>query len=360
MGACKQRRKPLPLRARLRELTAELERARKLLGEREQVLQELVNSFPGGVTMLDAEMRTIVFNARAKQLLDFPDWLFETGTPTLEDFFRFNALRGEYGPGDPEEQVSTRMALAYKRLPHVFERQRPDGTVLEIRGMPLDNGGFVTVYSDVTERVRAQAKIAHLAHHDALTDLPNRVMLRERMEAALAEATTDRRLALILLDLDRFKEVNDTLGHPVGDALLKAVAGRIRGCLMETDTAGRLGGDEFAVLHTVTDPATAMTVARRIQDALIRPFDLDGNHVEIGCSIGIAVAPDHGSEPDALMKHADVALYRAKSEGRSTYRLFEPAMVQDRLRLQRELDHALANDEFIARFLARYKANDAA
>jgi diguanylate cyclase (GGDEF)-like protein len=153
-----------------------------------------------------------------------------------------------------------------------------------------------------------------------------------------------------VLDLDRFKEVNDTLGHSVGDALLIAVAERLRSCARETDTIARLGGDEFAIVQRVTDPATETAAfARRIQEAIAAPFDLDEQHVSVGTSIGIAIAPGDGTEPDRLMKNADLALYRAKNDGRGTFRFFEPEMdrrMQARRSLERDLRNALVNGEF--------------
>ena len=301
----------------LQKLNIQLENMNKLLNERGSRLQAIIDYFPGGITFLDSDLRIVVANQTAKTLLDLPDQLFSDGPPLLEDVFRFNASRGEYGPGDIDEQVATRLALARAGRPHVFERERPNGTVIEVRGVPLKEGGFVTIYMDMTERRRSEAKIIHVAYHDALTDLPNRVLLRERLEHALAGTLRgDRSLAVFVLDLDRFKEINDTLGHPVGDALLKAVADRLRACAREGTTIARLGGDEFAIVEDVADAAVEATaLAERIQAALSAPFDLGDHQVVVGSSIGIAVAPDDGTDPDQLLKNADLALYRAKSDG---------------------------------------------
>jgi diguanylate cyclase (GGDEF)-like protein/PAS domain S-box-containing protein len=209
----------------------------------------------------------------------------------------------------------------------------------------------LAVVDDTTERRAAEAHIAHMARHDALTDLPNRVLLRERLELGLtAVERGDRCLAVLMLDLDRFKETNDTLGHPVGDALLKAVAGRLGSCVRDTATIARLGGDEFAIVEDVTDPLVeASALAERIQKELSAPFDLGDHQVLVGASIGIAIAPNDGINPDQLLKNTDLALYRAKSDGRGTYRFFEPAMdrlMQARRKLERDLRNALANEEF--------------
>ena len=166
------------------------------------------------------------------------------------------------------------MALASARTAHAFERERPDGTVIEVRGVPLEDGGFVTTYMDVTERRRSQAKIVHMALHDALTDLPNRVLLNERLEQALTRVRRGEMVAVHLLDLDHFKTVNDTLGHPAGDKLLKMVTERLRSLVRETDTIARMGGDEFAVLQVAIDqPADATALALRIIEAVSAPYD---------------------------------------------------------------------------------------
>jgi diguanylate cyclase (GGDEF)-like protein len=191
-----------------------------------------------------------------------------------------------------------------------------------------------------------------LAHHDVLTDLPNRAPLRERLEQAVAAMRQGgRRLAVLMLDLDRFKEVNDTLGHQAGDVLLKIITKRLRGCVRESDTIARLGGDEFAIIQRAADPAIdSVILAQRILDVIKEPLDLDGHHVLTGTSIGVAIAPDDGVDPDQLLKNADLALYRAKSEGRGTYCFFEPDMdqrMQARRKLEQDLRSALLNGEFV-------------
>ncbi|KAA5610421.1 bifunctional diguanylate cyclase/phosphodiesterase [Rhodovastum atsumiense] len=229
-------------------------------------------------------------------------------------------------------------------LRHFESRTRreygPDGRPLRALGVVID----------VTERREAEAHIAHLAHHDILTGLPNRGLFRERLDRALARARRGRGCAVQLIDLDRFKEVNDTLGHPVGDALLRAVTERLRAVLRETDTLARLGGDEFAVIETDVDlPQDATALARRIIEAIGQPFEVDGHQVCIGASVGIAVAPSDGLEPDALIKGADMALYRAKADGRGCWRFFEPEMdarMQLRRALEMDLRRAVAAREF--------------
>jgi diguanylate cyclase (GGDEF)-like protein len=180
-----------------------------------------------------------------------------------------------------------------------------------------------------------------MARHDALTDLPNRVLFRERLMDALAATRRGGTLALLYLDLDRFKGVNDTLGHHMGDELLKLVAERLRACVRETDTVARVGGDEFAIIQTgVERPIDTAALARRIGEAVRAPYDLAGHAVIIDTSIGIAMGPTDGHEPDDLLKAADMALYGAKADGRGTYRFFESGM-DKRMKSRRELEIAL-------------------
>jgi diguanylate cyclase (GGDEF)-like protein/PAS domain S-box-containing protein len=207
------------------------------------------------------------------------------------------------------------------------------------------------VIEDVTERKRTEQRIAHLAHYDALTDLPNRVLLREKLEQELAFVRRGAQLAVLYLDLDHFKSVNDTLGHSTGDELLKAVTARMRGCLRACDIFARLGGDEFAIVQTgIEHPTDAAALAQRIRDAITQTcYDLNGHQVVVDISIGIALAPDDGTEADQLLKYADMALYGAKADGRGTFRYFEAEMdarMKTRRSLEIELRKALLNNEF--------------
>src|SRR4051812_9045138 len=215
----------------------------------------------------------------------------------------------------------------------------------------MPNGGWVATYEDITERRRVEARIAHMAHHDALTDLPNRALLNQRMDDALARVRRHGDAAAVLcLDLDRFKVVNDTLGHPIGDALLQVVAKRLQSCLRETDTVARLGGDEFAILQVGAEqPRAADALARRVSDVIAAPYEIEGNEIVIGTTVGIAVATSTDAEGDQLLKNADLALYRAKVDGRGAHRFFEPEMdaqIQARRAIELDLRQALARDEF--------------
>ena len=219
----------------------------------------------------------------------------------------------------------------------------------------MADGGWVATHEDITERRRAEKQIAHMARHDALTDLPNRVLLRERLAEALAGVRRGSKLAVLYLDLDHFKGVNDTLGHPIGDELLKMVAGRLRHCVRDTDTVARVGGDEFAIIQTgIERPLDTAILARRIGEAVRAPYDLAGHAVVVDTSIGIAIAPNDGTEPDELLKNADMALYRAKADGRGTYRFFEPEM-DSRMKARRALELALRNALATGEFELHYQ-----
>jgi diguanylate cyclase (GGDEF)-like protein len=222
---------------------------------------------------------------------------------------------------------------------------------LMIRDQSHEAQYILGVIDDVTERKAAAAKIARLAHYDPLTGLPNRTLFREQLERELSFVRRGAQLAVLYLDLDHFKSINDTLGHPVGDELLKAVAARLRGCLRECDLIARLGGDEFAIVHTqLQHPKDAEVLAQRLRETVTNAaYDLTGHQTTTDVSIGIALSPADGTEIDELVKHADLALYGAKAEGRANYRYFEPAMnarMRQRRGLEIDLRSALANGEF--------------
>ena len=209
---------------------------------------------------------------------------------------------------------------------------------------------LINVVEDVTERRRADEKIAHLAHYDALTDLPNRVLFREQIERELRKTNQGERFALLYIDIDEFKGINDSLGHHVGDELLKAVAARIRGCIKPGDLIARLGGDEFAVIQTgIGSTADVEDFVTRVYDAIRQPCQCLGHQLSTDASIGIALAPRDGTELDQLIKHADLAMYAAKAGGRRIHRFFEPAMdasAKARLTMEQDLRQALVDGSF--------------
>ena len=214
----------------------------------------------------------------------------------------------------------------------------------------MPDGGWVATHEDITERQQAEASIVFMARHDALTKLANRVLFNERLEQALDIAGGATGCALLYLDLDHFKLINDTRGHPIGDGLLQAAAERLRSCVREVDTAARLGGDEFAIIQVqASSPDDAEVLANRIIAAFREPFVVDGHQILIGSSIGIAIGPGDGSTAERLLNSADIALYLAKTEGRGTLRFFEPEMdarINARRMLELDLRDAIARSEF--------------
>jgi diguanylate cyclase (GGDEF)-like protein len=311
-------------------------------------LETAVNHMSQGLVMFDAEGRVEFCNTRYLNLYQLSPELVQPGC-TLAELLRLRLRTGSFA-GDPDkyaEEVRARFAAGATEDRIV---ELADGRTIAISNRSMPHGGWVATHEDITERQRAEKQIAHLARHDPLTDLPNRMLFREKLTEALAHTNRGQQLAVLYLDLDHFKAVNDTLGHPVGDELLRTVAERLRGCLRETDMAARLGGDEFAIVQTaINTPANAAALARRLRDTICAPYNLNGHAAVINTSIGIALAPSDGTSPDAIMKNADMALYRAKSDGRGAYRFFEPEMdatMQRRRALELAMRNALHNGEF--------------
>ncbi len=258
-------------------------------------------------------------------------------------------------PGDIDQYLTEMFAALDAGTIMAKLVELPDGRIIAVLNHPMSDGGWVATHDDITDRQRAEQRIAHMARHDALTDLPNRLLFRERLAEALAGVSRGTKLAVLYLDLDRFKAVNDTLGHPMGDELLKMVAARLRHCVREIDTVARVGGDEFAIIQTgIEEPLDTATLAQRIGEAVRAPYDLAGHAVVVDTSIGIAISPHDGTEPDGLLKAADMALYGAKADGRGTYRFFEPAMDM-RMKARRELEIALRQALAAGQFELHYQ-----
>ncbi|MGZ3410710.1 MAG: putative bifunctional diguanylate cyclase/phosphodiesterase [Xanthobacteraceae bacterium] len=247
---------------------------------------------------------------------------------------------------DTYEELQQINATAESFAGRTWKHLKADGALIDVaiyaREIKHKNVPAVLIaVIDITERKRAEARVAHMAHHDALTGLPNRVLLRQRLEEALLRRRrTDQATAILCIDLDNFKSVNDTLGHSCGDLLLQRVAERIRAILRDSDIAARLGGDEFAILQgEVTDLADVTALARRVLAEMSEPFDVMDHQVLVGASVGVALAPGDGDDPDTLFKNADLALYRAKADGKGAFRFFEAEMdARAQIRRQLEMD----------------------
>jgi diguanylate cyclase (GGDEF)-like protein len=324
------------------------------LGNREVELSEqnmrfdaALNNMSLALLMFDASGRLVIHNKRYCEMYNLAPELVQAGV-CLQDLLRLREAQGSFA-GEPDEYLARIKAVIGRG--ETFNRvvELPNGRTIAITNSPLPDGGWVATHEDITERRRAEKIIAHMAHHDSLTDLPNRVLFQERLADMLLSAKADQRLAVFYLDLDNFKAVNDTLGHQYGDELLKRVADRLRGCVDETITVARVGGDEFAIILPDIVVDAAATLANRVCKTIREPYDLFGHMVVTGTSIGIAVSPDNGTLPDQLLKNADMALYRAKADGRGVFRFFEPEMdatIKARRALENSLREALYEGQF--------------
>jgi diguanylate cyclase (GGDEF)-like protein/PAS domain S-box-containing protein len=308
-------------------------------------LDAALDNMSQGLCLFDAENRLEVVNRRFYEIFGLSRDLIEPGAE-FRKILTLSKERNENASETPAQLLAEQAEFMKRHETGTHYYELNDGRVIASVCNPTSNGGWVATFEDVTERRQAEVKIMHMARHDALTDLPNRVLFTEKMEQALAQGEN---LAVLFLDLDRFKTVNDSLGHPIGDALLYAVTKRLKMAVRGTDTVARLGGDEFAIVQMGAEPSDASDLAGRIIEAVSEPFDIRGHQVVIGVSIGIAVAPADGDQPDQLLRNADMALYRAKSEGRGNYHFFQPEMdaqMQARHALELDLRKALLAGEF--------------
>ena len=310
-----------------------------------------LNNMARGLSMFDANQRLVVCNNTYREFYSLPKRLARPGT-TLAQLVRHHVKQetGRHGPEESKKQrawIERHLAELARGSTFTHTQHLKSGRVILVTNQPLADGGWVDIQEDITERRKAEEKISWLARHDPLTEIANRLHFREALENALQSAQPGHGFALHWIDLDRFKEVNDTLGHPVGDALLKSVAKRLVAVVREGDVVARLGGDEFAVLQAGGgERGHAEKLAQRILRALNEAHCALGQKVTCGASIGIALAPVHGTNAEDLLKSADLALYSAKSAGRGVIAFFEPGRQQvDATRRQLEGDMRAALDE---------------
>ncbi len=312
------------------------------------LLHTVLDNMSQGVLMFDAGGKLVFCNRRYIEMYGLSPDVAKPGCRLLD--LLTHRLEARTFSGNPHEYIAELMTKIAEGGTFGNIVTSGDGRAFSIVNKPLVDGGWLATHEDVTERQRVEDQIAHMARHDALTDLPNRVLLRERLEHELKRVKRGENLAVLCLDLDHFKSINDTLGHPIGDELLKLVADRLRSCTREPDTIARLGGDEFAIIMTqMHQPEDAAVLARRIRESIIKPYQVDGHQIVTDISIGISIAPIDGAEPDQLLKNADMALYGAKGDGRGIYRFFEAEMdkrMKERRDLEMDLRQALNNHEF--------------
>ncbi len=309
-----------------------------------------LNNMSHGLCMLDQQDRLQVWNERFLELLRLQNAPVSVGM-RVSQLFRHSIRAGNHR-AKSARQVAHELARGLTRggFDQFYTSVDNEHTLAVSRRL-MDDGGSVIILEDVTERKRAQERIVHLAKFDELTGLANRSQFRERINAMLATMKgSEGSLTVHLIDLDRFKEINDTLGHPIGDKLLKDVAVRLSSVIGPADLITRFGGDEFVVLQTNTKRGQdAKSLAQRLATTLKDPFDIDGHRIDIGCSIGIAMAPKDGLDADQLLKKADMALYAAKTSGGDGHKFFAAEMeqaAQERRALELDLREAIAQDQF--------------
>jgi diguanylate cyclase (GGDEF)-like protein len=320
---------------------------RKLLQQHQiekQRLDTAINNMSQGLLLYDSSERLVVCNRRYIAMYGLSPDVVKPGL-AFRDLVAHRKATGSF-KGDVDAFVSTVLRnVALGKITHSTV-ETADGRTIQIVNQPLKNG-WLTTQEDITERTLAEEKIRHLAHYDALTDLPNRTLFHERLKRELAGIAPGEQLAVHYIDIDEFKSVNDSLGHLIGDELLKSVAVSLNRCVGEKNFVARLGGDEFAIVQTAVKTPTEVTdLLDRVFGAIREPFECLGHQLSTDASIGIALAPEHGVDLEQILKNADLAMYSAKSAGRRTYRFFEPEMdarVKARRKLEIDLRQAIAD-----------------
>jgi diguanylate cyclase (GGDEF)-like protein len=311
-----------------------------------QRLDTAMNTMTQGLLMFDRDERLIVCNRQYIDMYSLSSDVVKPGV-YFREVIQHRHDTGSF-QGDVEAYCDNVTSAVDRKQCTMIET--PDGRLIEIKNHPVHSGGWLATHEDVTERVRADERIAHLAHYDALTDLPNRILMREHLERRLAELADGKSFAILYIDIDEFKGVNDSLGHEVGDELLCHLANQLRSCVSGNDLVARLGGDEFAIIKAgFRDHSELTALAERLLTSLRAPINCKGQEITVDASIGIAIAPDHGDSLEELLKRADLAMYAAKSAGRRTFRFFAPEYdAKARLRRQLELDlrKAITSGEF--------------
>jgi diguanylate cyclase (GGDEF)-like protein len=338
------------------ELHAELRKQHELVTKQQEELRlrnmqfhAAINNMTEGLCFFDGQQRLIISNDRFVEMYNLEPGSVYPGI-TLHEVIELRQKAGSFPAMTFEEYYAARNTVALSNAPSRTEVELTNGKIFEIHHRPMPDGGWVATHEDITLRRQAEAKIAHMAHHDVLTDLPNRALLMERLGQAMKRVQRGETVGLHLIDLDHFKAVNDTLGHPVGDKLLQLVGERLRGVVRGIDTVARTGGDEFAIAQMgLKQSGDAALLAERVIEALRAPYEIAGRQIVIGASVGIALAPADGESEDDLIRNADLALYRSKADGRCTYRFFEQGMdagLQMRRALEADLRKGLIAGEF--------------
>lgn len=337
----------------IREVT-ERDHHADAMHRRSNYLNAILDQLPQAISVFDTHLRLQCWNARYAEVIGVPRAMLHHDA-RFEDIYRIPAERGDFGAGNPAELVEQRRQLALNFEPLLFERTRPGGQTLLIAREPLyiDGriAGVVTTYTDISDRKRIEAEVQHLAHHDVLTGLANRSLLDARLQQAIADARRCKQhLAVLFIDLDRFKNINDSLGHQVGDELLVQVAERLRSEVRETDIVARLGGDEFVIaLQGLSNASDAARITETLLSRLSMPYQVGLTELHATPSIGISVFPDDAEDTDSLLRNADAAMYHAKAVGRANYQFFTDDLNRSttlRLELENSLRRAIGRNEF--------------
>ncbi|MFC0238951.1 bifunctional diguanylate cyclase/phosphodiesterase [Rhodopseudomonas telluris] len=330
----------------VRQVSKQHEATQVKLAVDKQRLNTAINNMSQGLLLFDAQARLVVCNQRYIEMYGLSPEIVKPGC-SFRDIVAHRQSVGSF-KGDVDEYCSR--IIQAVMVEKTTAKHGSDDRSIQISSVPVPGGGWVSTHEDITERIRDSERIAYLAHYDSLTDLPNRSLFRQRLELELQRSQRGGTFALLYIDIDEFKSINDTLGHPVGDDLLKQVAIRLRGCVDAGDFVARLGGDEFAIIAAnAGDSNRATVLAEQIHRAIRAPYQCLGHHLSTDASIGIAIAPGDGADIDQLIKNADLAMYGAKAGGRRTFRFFEPemdAVARSRRELEFDLRHAISSGGF--------------
>jgi diguanylate cyclase (GGDEF)-like protein len=332
----------------VRQLLRQHELSKRSLALEKDRLDIAVNNMTQSLLLFDSSDRLIVCNRRYIEMFGLSPDIVKVGC-SFRDLVAHRKERGSFA-GDVDVYCSSVLRSVRQAKAAIRVVEDPDGRSIQIVHQPLADGGWLATLEDITERRRAEQQVTHLAHYDALTELPNRLLFREQLEHMIKRVKPGQQLAVLYLDIDEFKSVNDSLGHRIGDELLKSVAVSLRDCVKATDVVARLGGDEFAIIQTeVEDSVDVINLVARIYRAIREPYECLGHRVTTDTSIGIALAPKNGTDLDKILQNADLAMYDAKAAGRRTYRFFEPEMeerVKARRVLEIDLRQAIIDGEF--------------
>jgi diguanylate cyclase (GGDEF)-like protein len=330
----------------IRMMRSQHQSAQRRLSIEKQRLDTAINNMTQGLLLFDRFARLVVCNAKYIEMYNLSPEIIRPGC-TLSDVIHHRKASGSLSE-DAEQYCEEVLRNKDKSGCKLVETS--DGRLIEVANEPIADGGWLVTHEDVTERVRAQERIAHLAYYDALTDLPNRALFRQHIEHRLARIAPGECFAVLFIDVDEFKSVNDSLGHHVGDELLRSIASRLRQCVGPNDFVARLGGDEFAIVKVdVADDSEIVGLVENIHRAIRRPSKCLGHEVSADASVGIAVAPNHGTSLEELLKNADLAMYSVKASGRRAFRFFVPEMdarLKTRRALEADLKQALVQGGF--------------